>query len=131
MFGASALYHRPNWNDRARAVFRRLDHACIFLLIAGTNTPLALLALPPEQVGGRARLWVGRRAAPPGLKLLASPRKRQTRAQAAHPTAAARRALPRTSQAKQLLTLVWTGAGAGILQCLLFSRASKWLAATL
>lgn len=49
MFGASALYHRPTWQPQARAFFRRLDHAAIFLLIAGTNTPLALIALPAEQ----------------------------------------------------------------------------------
>lgn len=35
MFGASALYHRPTWQPQARAFFRRLDHAAIFLLIAG------------------------------------------------------------------------------------------------
>lgn len=49
MFGASAMYHRPNWQPKVRALMRRLDHAAIFLLIAGTNTPLALLALQPPQ----------------------------------------------------------------------------------
>ena len=34
-FGASALYHRPTWQPRARSWFARLDHAGIYLLIAG------------------------------------------------------------------------------------------------
>lgn len=46
MFGVSAAYHRPNWSPENRAHMRKLDHAAIFLLIAGTNTPLALLGLP-------------------------------------------------------------------------------------
>ena len=45
MFGASALYHRVPWRSlRVRAWMRRLDHCGIFLLIAGTYTPFALLA---------------------------------------------------------------------------------------
>jgi hemolysin III len=45
MFGASALYHRRPWRSaRARAWARRLDHSMIFVLIAGTYTPFALLA---------------------------------------------------------------------------------------
>ena len=51
-FGVSALYHRPSWGDRARLLMRRLDHAAIFLLIAGTYTPVCLL-LP---AGGRTLL---------------------------------------------------------------------------
>jgi hemolysin III len=43
LFTTSALYHRPNWRPRARMVMRRLDHAAIFLLIAGTYTPFCLL----------------------------------------------------------------------------------------
>ena len=42
-FGASALYHRPTWSPRARSWLARLDHAGIYLLIAGTYTPFALL----------------------------------------------------------------------------------------
>lgn len=49
LFGMSALYHRGKWGPRAKALLRRFDHANIFLLIAGTYTPLALLALPPEK----------------------------------------------------------------------------------
>lgn len=45
MFGASALYHRAPWRSaRARAWARRVDHSMIFLFIAGTYTPFALLA---------------------------------------------------------------------------------------
>jgi len=40
----SALYHRVTWPPRAGAWMRRLDHAMIFLLIAGTYTPISLLA---------------------------------------------------------------------------------------
>lgn len=49
MFGTSASYHRVNWKPKARAVLKRLDHANIFVLIAGTYTPLGLLALAPEK----------------------------------------------------------------------------------
>jgi hemolysin III len=45
LFGVSALYHRITWTSRARRRMRRLDHAMIFLLIAGTYTPVGLLVL--------------------------------------------------------------------------------------
>ena len=45
LFGVSALYHRIDWSPRARRWMRRLDHSMIFVLIAGTYTPIALLAL--------------------------------------------------------------------------------------
>lgn len=45
MLGASALYHRVNWSVRARPWMRRLDHTGIYLLIAGTYTPVCLLTL--------------------------------------------------------------------------------------
>jgi len=46
MFGTSALYHRIDWaTAAARRRMRRLDHAMIFVLIAATYTPFALLAL--------------------------------------------------------------------------------------
>jgi hemolysin III len=45
MFGASALYHRPTWKPTARSWLARLDHAGIYLLIAGTYTPFGLLVL--------------------------------------------------------------------------------------
>lgn len=49
LFGISATYHRFNWSDRARIMLKRFDHANIFLLIAGTYTPLSIMALPPEK----------------------------------------------------------------------------------
>ncbi|MGA7147370.1 MAG: hemolysin III family protein [Microbacterium sp.] len=49
LFGNSALYHRFNWNPKTRAVLKRIDHANILLLISGTYTPIAVLALPPDQ----------------------------------------------------------------------------------
>lgn len=45
MFGASALYHVPTWRPRPRRWLRRLDHAMIYALIAGTYTPFGLLVL--------------------------------------------------------------------------------------
>jgi hemolysin III len=46
LFGVSALYHRITWaSARARALMRRLDHTMIFVLIAGSYTPFALLVL--------------------------------------------------------------------------------------
>jgi hemolysin III len=45
LLGTSALYHRITWRPAARRWMRRLDHSMIFVLIAGTYTPVALLAL--------------------------------------------------------------------------------------
>src|SRR6266540_3434468 len=45
LFGVSALYHRGHWSPRVERVLKRLDHASIFLIIAGTYTPFALLLL--------------------------------------------------------------------------------------
>ncbi|CAM5643886.1 Hemolysin III family protein OS=Streptomyces microflavus OX=1919 GN=G3I39_03050 PE=4 SV=1 [Streptomyces microflavus] len=61
LFGVSAVYHRGTWGPRGEAVLRRLDHANIFLIIAGTYTPLTLLLLPEST--GRPLLWAvgGRR----------------------------------------------------------------------
>jgi len=44
-FGASALYHRPTWKPRIRAWLARLDHAGVYLLIAGSYTPFGLLVM--------------------------------------------------------------------------------------
>jgi hemolysin III len=65
LFGISALYHRGDWGPRATAVLRRLDHANIFLIIAGTYTPLALLLLPGST--GRVLLWAVWAAAVAGI----------------------------------------------------------------
>jgi hemolysin III len=45
MFGASALYHSPNWSEAPKRWLRRVDHAGIYGLIAGTYTAFGLLAL--------------------------------------------------------------------------------------
>lgn len=55
LFGVSAAYHRPTWQPRERALMRRLDHASISLIIAGTYTPMCLLALPDPR--GSSLLW--------------------------------------------------------------------------
>ena len=44
-YGTSAAYHRGRWGKRGLSIVRRLDHATIFFLIAGTYTPFCLLAL--------------------------------------------------------------------------------------
>jgi hemolysin III len=60
MLGTSALYHRITWSPRVRPWMRRLDHAGIYLLIAGSYTPVGLLTL-----SGRMRtvvltvVWAG------------------------------------------------------------------------
>ena len=46
MFGFSALYHRVNWKPKVLGLMRRLDHSSIFMMIAGTFTPICLLVLP-------------------------------------------------------------------------------------
>lgn len=49
LFGNSALYHRFNWSPTTKRLLKRIDHSNIFLLIAGTYTPVAVLALPPDK----------------------------------------------------------------------------------
>lgn len=44
-FGASALYHRPTWTPRVRAWLARLDHAGVYLLIAGSYAPFGLIVM--------------------------------------------------------------------------------------
>ena len=55
LFGSSALFHRGRWSPRWHGVLRRLDHSNIFLLIAGTYTPFALMLLD----GRNARILLG------------------------------------------------------------------------
>ncbi|HVQ93890.1 MAG TPA: hemolysin III family protein [Mycobacteriales bacterium] len=60
LFGTSALYHRLNWSPGRLAVMARLDHSMIFVFIAGTYTPFAVLSLPSRT--GQAVLlvvWIG------------------------------------------------------------------------
>lgn len=66
LFGTSALYHRINWSPKVKAIFKRIDHANIFLLIAGSYTPITVLCLPPEKatlllaiIWGGAALGIG------------------------------------------------------------------------
>jgi hemolysin III len=60
VFGASAAYHRVGWSDPARRRMKRLDHSMIFVLIAGTYTPLCLLALSGVwSVVVLATVWAG------------------------------------------------------------------------
>ncbi len=61
MFGVSALYHRKTWVDyRVYTWMKRLDHSMIFLFIAGTYTPFAMLAMRPT-TGAivLAVVWIG------------------------------------------------------------------------
>lgn len=66
LFGTSALYHRINWSPGVKAIFKRVDHSNIFLLIAGSYTPITVLALPEGKavlllsiIWGGALLGVG------------------------------------------------------------------------
>ena len=74
LFGVSAIYHRGHWSPRAEVRLKRLDHSNIFLIIAGTYTPFAVILLPeprrharcsgscgPAALGGIAFrvFWVG------------------------------------------------------------------------
>jgi hemolysin III len=64
MLGASALYHRVTWTPRVRLWMRRVDHAGIYLLIAGTYTPVGLLSLHGSlQRVVLAVVWAGAAAA--------------------------------------------------------------------
>lgn len=49
LFGTSATYHRFDWKPKAKLLLKRFDHSNIFLLIAGTYTPIAVLALPEHK----------------------------------------------------------------------------------
>jgi hemolysin III len=50
LFGTSALYHRINWiSSDKRLLFKKLDHSGIYLMIAGSFTPIALKGLPIEK----------------------------------------------------------------------------------
>jgi len=59
MFGASALYHRGSWSPSTARRLLQLDHTAIFLLIAGTYTPIALLAMDgTQQVLTLSAVWL-------------------------------------------------------------------------
>lgn len=78
LFGTSAVYHRGTWSPRVAGVLRRADHSNIFLIIAGTYTPLAVALLPART-------------------------------------------------AATLLTVVWVGAGLGLLARILWLGAPRWV----
>ena len=60
LFGTSAMYHRFHWDERGQSVMRRLDHSMIFVFIAGTYTPIAVLTLPrTSAVAVLAVVWSG------------------------------------------------------------------------
>lgn len=60
LFGTSAIYHRGTWSEKVRGLLKRMDHSNIFLIIAGTYTPFALLLLPPPQTRTLLFIaWIG------------------------------------------------------------------------
>ena len=60
LFSVSAALHRGRWTPSAGRVVTRLDHACIFLLIAGSYTPVGLLLLSgPDRVMLLGIVWGG------------------------------------------------------------------------
>lgn len=60
LFGMSAVYHRGNWDTGLRGVLRRIDHANIFLIIAGTYTPLTVMLLPQRSaIIALVIVWAG------------------------------------------------------------------------
>jgi hemolysin III len=60
LFAASGLYHRWRWNPRWRPLLRRIDHSTIFIFIAASYTPIALLVLSGTvQIVVLASAWVG------------------------------------------------------------------------
>jgi hemolysin III len=77
VFGASAAYHRGSWSPRGRRWMKRLDHSMIYALIAGSYTPVAVLALHgPWKVVLLSVAWAGaaigitmKIARPDGLRL--------------------------------------------------------------
>ncbi|MDQ3279994.1 MAG: hemolysin III family protein [Acidobacteriota bacterium] len=59
-FAISSVYHRVQWSARARALMRRADHSAIFVLIAGTYTPISLLGLAgPDGRHLLTVVWLG------------------------------------------------------------------------
>jgi hemolysin III len=59
LFVASAVFHRPTWSPRARLLVGRFDNAAIFLLIAGTYTPVCLLLGAGVGHALLAMVWAG------------------------------------------------------------------------
>ena len=60
LFTGSALYHRVGWKPKTKAVWRRIDHANITILIAGTYTPFAIFLLSKNQaIVLLSVVWIG------------------------------------------------------------------------
>lgn len=60
LFGASGLYHRWRWSARWKPLLRRIDHSTIFVFIAASYTPVAVLILPGSlKVAVLISVWVG------------------------------------------------------------------------
>ena len=59
LFGTSAVYHRGNWSPRVAAVLKRMDHSNIFLIIAGTYTPFAMLLPRAQATQMLLIVWIG------------------------------------------------------------------------
>ncbi|HEV7173138.1 PAQR family membrane homeostasis protein TrhA [Pedococcus sp.] len=59
LFGTSAIYHRGNWSPRVAGVLKRMDHSNIFLIIAGTYTPFALLLPRSDARTMLLIVWIG------------------------------------------------------------------------
>ncbi|MDO5644338.1 MAG: hemolysin III family protein [Dermabacter sp.] len=60
LFGVSATYHRGSWSPKGTIMLRRFDHANIFLIIAGTYTPLAIALLNPHDATVLLTVcWIG------------------------------------------------------------------------
>ena len=76
LFGVSALYHRRRWSPRGWKIMKRLDHSMIFLFIAGTYTPFALLAVDqPTGYWVLAGVWAGARSAASSSSSAGRPRR--------------------------------------------------------
>lgn len=82
LFGTSALLHRGSWSEKIEGLIRRIDHSNIYLIIAGSYTPFAVLAL-------------------------------------------------REQHGRLLLSIVWTGAAAGVLTRVFFTSAPRWFTTSL
>jgi hemolysin III len=60
LFSISAFYHVPNWSVEARKWLKRLDHSAIFILIAGTATPIFEAGLSgPTRTQALTLIWTG------------------------------------------------------------------------
>lgn len=58
LYAASTIYHSVNCSGRILRIFRKMDHMMIFILIAGTYTPVCLLTLPkPSGLMLLAAVW--------------------------------------------------------------------------